>query len=778
MGSEPRDEPRRKLVDLPFLHKFKLYSTHTNYYLIGRDENKTFWRILKIDRTDPTELNLFEDPTRYTHDEIVQLKKWISRGNQKFGGLKAETTCYGIIGFVRFLGPYYMLVIKRRKKVGEICGHAVYGIAETEQIMIPYPSPETRVANSLAERRYKNLLKMVDVRKNFYFSYTYHLMYTLQTNVCNTESGEIHDETTFVWNEYLTHGIRRILQNTVWTVSLVYGFFQQTKCSVSDEEFVLTVIARRSRHYAGTRYLRRGINDAGNVANEVEIEQIVTKEVPEGQKVPMTSVVQMRGSIPLFWSQETSVFTPQPDIILNNKDVKHVATRRHFENLKQRYGRLIIIMNLLKTGKHRESILRAEFGKAISSINKGTTRENHLKAIHFDLNKHYKSGADGAFEHLCNYGKRALELINLFFCEAPLGVGAEAVINDSFFNNPIMNEDEEETSPEEEALKADIFSLQNGVLRSNCIDCLDRTNVAQYAHGLVALAQQLHLLGITGPPIVDKNNPLAKKLMEAYEKMGDAIAMQYAGSDAHIKMFSALRGDWNMMMKHRDMITAVRRHYNNAYMDSEKQNAINMFLGQSGPQLGRPALWELRSDQHNTGNLDIENLRPRISRSFSDNLLLEGLDIEELINENPQPSREGLNGGWETNSEVGFFEPEPASPSVHFEDHLRGTGSKQMFPDSGSTSDSQGLDDVPGFSHSYNTKFTTADEMFERCSSMSSDNMFSDIAESFTSTTGTDHFEFLPGPSQTEGEYVLVPGFSNDFYHWVQHGRAFSRVWR
>lgn len=43
------------------------------------------------------------------------------------------------------------------------------------------------------------------------------------------------------------------------------------------------------------------------------------------------------------------------------------------------------------------------------------------------------SGADGAFEHLCNYGKRALELINLFFCEAPLGVGAEAVINDSFF---------------------------------------------------------------------------------------------------------------------------------------------------------------------------------------------------------------------------------------------------------------------------------------------------------------------------------------------------------
>lgn len=41
-------------------------------------------------------------------------------------------------------------------------------------------------------------------------------------------------------------------------------------------------------------------------------------------------------------------------------------------------------------------------------------------------------------------------------------------------------------------------------------------------------------------------------------------------------MFCALRGEWNMMMRHRDIITAVRRHYNNAYQDGEKQNAINV----------------------------------------------------------------------------------------------------------------------------------------------------------------------------------------------------------
>ena len=37
------------------------------------------------------------------------------------------------------------------------------------------------------------------------------------------------------------------------------------------------VIARRSRHYAGTRYLRRGINHEGYVANWVEVEQIVDR---------------------------------------------------------------------------------------------------------------------------------------------------------------------------------------------------------------------------------------------------------------------------------------------------------------------------------------------------------------------------------------------------------------------------------------------------------------------------------------------------------------------
>ncbi|MCE3215472.1 actin cytoskeleton and mitosis protein [Datura stramonium] len=94
---------------------------------------------------------------------------------------------------------------------------------------------------------------MVDLTKDFFFSYSYHVMRSLQQNMCNNETGPDLYDTMFVWNEYLTRGIRNLLHNTVWTVALVYGFFKQDTLSLSGRDFKLTLIARRSRHYAGTR---------------------------------------------------------------------------------------------------------------------------------------------------------------------------------------------------------------------------------------------------------------------------------------------------------------------------------------------------------------------------------------------------------------------------------------------------------------------------------------------------------------------------------------------
>lgn len=45
--------------------------------------------------------------------------------------------------------------------------------------------------------------------------------------------------------------------------------------------------------------------------------------------------------------------------------------------------------------------------------------------------------------------------------------------------------------------------MQNGVARTNCIDCLDRTNAAQFVIGKRALGYQLHALGIISNTAID-----------------------------------------------------------------------------------------------------------------------------------------------------------------------------------------------------------------------------------------------------------------------------------
>ncbi|KAE8658018.1 Phosphoinositide phosphatase SAC1 [Hibiscus syriacus] len=366
------------------MQKFRLYETRSNFYMIGRDKSRTYWRVLKIDRLDPSELNICEDSTTYSESECSELLRRIHEGNISTGGLKFVTICYGIVGFIQFLGPYYMLIITRRRQIGSIRGHNVYAVSKSAMIPVPNSTVNSNVADSKDENRYKKLLCTVDLTKDF-FSYSYHVMRSLQKNMCNNEPGQVLYETIFVWNEFLTRGIRNHLQNTLWTVALVHGFFKQDTLSIAGRDFKLTLIARRSRHYAGTRYLKRGVNEKGRVANDVETEQIVFEDVPDGLPAEITSIVQNRGSIPLFWSQETSHLNLKPDIILSKEDKNYEATRLHFENLVKRYGNPIIILNLIKTQekKPRESILRQEFANAIDVINKDLSEENRLRFLHW-----------------------------------------------------------------------------------------------------------------------------------------------------------------------------------------------------------------------------------------------------------------------------------------------------------------------------------------------------------------------------------------------------------
>jgi phosphatidylinositol 3,5-bisphosphate 5-phosphatase len=115
--------------------------------------------------------------------------------------------------------------------------------------------------------------------------------------------------------------------------------------------------------------LKRGANDQGDVANEVETEQIVI----DGKR--MCGFVQMRGSIPSHWSQDISKIVPKPPISLDLSDPYSETSGKHFSRLLYHYGAPVIILNLVKKREKRkhESILTEEITSSIRYLNQFLT---------------------------------------------------------------------------------------------------------------------------------------------------------------------------------------------------------------------------------------------------------------------------------------------------------------------------------------------------------------------------------------------------------------------
>ena len=84
-----------------------------------------------------------------------------------------------------------------------------------------------------------------------------------------------------------------------------------------------------------------------------------------------TSYVQHRGSIPLYWTQDNTGVTPKPPIELNLVDPFYSAAALHFDNLFERYGAPVYVLNLVKARERtpRESKLLHEFTNAINYLN-------------------------------------------------------------------------------------------------------------------------------------------------------------------------------------------------------------------------------------------------------------------------------------------------------------------------------------------------------------------------------------------------------------------------
>ncbi len=153
----------------------------------------------------------------------------------------------------------------------------------------------------IAELRYQGLYQVVDLTKNFYFSYTYDLTRSLQENVLATSTKLFPPppfKDMYAWNHFLTIEFKSCLTEETrfhWIMPIIHGAFVQRKVNDYGRSLNITLLARRSKHFAGTRYLKRGVSEQGKVANDVEHEQILHGESMSAPGV-FSSFLQVRGT--------------------------------------------------------------------------------------------------------------------------------------------------------------------------------------------------------------------------------------------------------------------------------------------------------------------------------------------------------------------------------------------------------------------------------------------------------------------------------------------------
>ncbi|KAH9893933.1 SacI homology domain-containing protein [Cubamyces lactineus] len=590
-------------------NKFILYENRLRFYVVASNTSDSRHRIIKIDRTSQDELIVVEDEAVYSGKQMSAMLKMLEDGNKGCGGLGKARVFFGIAGFIKFTAGWYMILISKRSVVALIGGHYVYHCESTDIIPVAF---NHKIDKPTEEQRLMNIFKQVDMSKNFYFSYTYDLTSTLQHNLTRSglsPSRQWNMNDRFAWNHHLLTAAfgadRAPSTQSHWLVPLIHGHVDQAKLTVLGRVVFITLIARRSRHHAGARYLKRGVNDEGNVANEVETEQIVSetlttpfyypasKDAPDGKQgrrpsPNYTSYVQYRGSIPVFWTQEVTSMSPKPPIEIPVMDPFYTAAARHFDDLFRRYGSPIMILNLIKKREPqpRESKLLEEYTQCVRYLNQFLPQDKRMIYRAWDMARAYKEKTQDVISYLEDIAEESIQMTGFFH------TGPEP------FSHYLQNDSDGEVYPWRSTM-----SVQNGICRTNCVDCLDRTNAAQFVFGKRALGHQLYALGVVDTPNLAFDSDAVNMLTEMYHDHGDSLALQYTGS-ALVNRVETYRRMPHWNSHSRDIIENLRRFYANSLLDADKQTAINLFLGvpaektssRAPPQRGNYQKWY--KDEH------------------------------------------------------------------------------------------------------------------------------------------------------------------------------------
>ncbi|XP_040339966.1 synaptojanin-1 isoform X4 [Herpailurus yagouaroundi] len=424
---------------------------------------------------------------------------------------------YGLLGVLRLnLGDtmlHYLVLVTGCMSVGKIQESEVFRVTSTEFISLRIDSSD--------EDRISEVRKVLN-SGNFYFAWSASGV-SLDLSLNAHRSMQEHTtDNRFFWNQSLHLHLKHYGVNCDdWLLRLMCGGVEIRTIYAAHKQAKACLISRLSCERAGTRFNVRGTNDDGHVANFVETEQVVYLDDS------VSSFIQIRGSVPLFWEQPGLQVGSHRVRMSRGFEANAPAFDRHFRTLKSLYGKQIIV-NLLgsKEGEHMLS-------KAFQSHLKASEHAADIQMVNFDYHQMVKGGKAEKLHSVLKPQVQKFVDYGFFY-----------------FNG------------------SEVQRCQSGTVRTNCLDCLDRTNSVQAFLGLEMLAKQLEALGLAEKP------QLVTRFLEVFRSMwsvnGDSISKIYAGT-------GALEGKAKAG-KLKDGARSVTRTIQNNFFDSSKQEAIDVLL--------------------------------------------------------------------------------------------------------------------------------------------------------------------------------------------------------
>lgn len=345
----------------------------------------------------------------------------------------------------------------------------------------------------------------------------------------------------FFWNYDVVNDLVYIEAHS-WITPFMSGHIEyKPDVEIDDVKVGLLFISRRSCLRQGCRYTRRGLDALGNCANFVESEQ--TLLFPSGK---LTSYVQVRGSIPLLWKSTCSL-KYDPVVSINSEGAGFAE--EHFRSLADSYCSdrdcVILCVNLIDKKKDQLK-LGIAFASAVDSCRLRTSIS--LRYEWFDF--HAETSKKGKWSNL-----------------AKLITGVEADVGKIGFFSRFPNGE---------------YSRQKGVIRTNCMDNLDRTNVTQSLFARQSLLTQIGKVNAASSPLESPYKKFEVVYKSIWANNADAISQLYAGTGA-LKVDFTKTGKRTVKGRFNDLVNSVCRYYINNFTDGFKQDAIDMSLGKYKP---------------------------------------------------------------------------------------------------------------------------------------------------------------------------------------------------